>query len=461
MTHKILIIDDEPSLLQSLDTVLSDQYDTILADTGEDGVVQMKDRMPDLVLLDMALPGISGLESLKQIKQIDPEVVVIMITAHERVKDVVEAMKIGAFDYLIKPLDLDELELTIEKGLQTVQLKEQVALMRSERMEQYQDQQLIGTSSHIKEVLDLIGKIVKSDNTTVLIEGESGSGKELAARAIHYQSPRVSGPLITINCGAIARDLLEVELFGYERGTFTGGLPKGKKGKFELADGGTLVLDEIAEMPIDTQATLLRVIEERAMYQVGGTTRRELDVRIVATTNRSLHEEVQAGQFREDLYYRLNVARIVMPPLRDRGEDILLLSRAFLEQYSDKFGKTMTGFTEEAERMLLSHNWGGNVRELKNIIERIALVEDGPLIRADQLSFIHSPNAMPLINTDDLLSLQVPCTGNMLEEAERMMIEHALQKHAGNRTKTARFLGIPRQNLLYRLKKYGITGDVA
>ena len=452
MTSKILIVDDEPSLLQSLDTALSEQYETILASSGEEGIAKVRERLPDLVLLDMALPGMNGLDTLRQIKQAGPDIVVIMITAHERIPDVVEAMKAGAFHYLIKPLDLDELEVTIDNGLRTARLKRQVEQLQSERIQQYHDQQFIGESSQIKDVFDLIGKIVKSDNTTVLIEGESGTGKELAAQAIHYQSPRASGPFIPINCGAIAKDLLEVELFGYERGTFTGGLPRGKKGKFELADGGTLLLDDIVELPINTQATLLRVIEERAMYQVGGTTKREIDVRIVATANRPLHEAVQAGAFREDLYYRLNVACIVMPLLRERGEDILLLSRAFLRQFSERFNKTLTGFTEDAERLLLANTWSGNVRELKNVIERVALVEDGPLIHAGHLSFIQSPDVSP--QAEGALSLQVPCEGNMLEQVEHMLIEHALLKHDGNRSQAAKFLGIPRQNLLYRLKKY-------
>jgi DNA-binding NtrC family response regulator len=455
MTHKILIVDDEPSLLQSLDTVLSDQYETILASSGEEGIAQVREQTPDLVLLDMALPGMNGLETLSRIKQHDPNIVVIMITAHERVPDVVEAMKVGAFNYLIKPLDLDELEVTIEKGLQTVRLTQQVERLKSE-IERL-NQQLLGESPQIKAVHDLIGKIVKSDNTTVLIEGESGTGKELAAMAIHYQSPRAAGPFVTINCGAIAKDLLEVELFGYERGTFTGGLPKGKKGKFELADGGTLLLDEIAELPVSTQATLLRVIEERAMYQVGGTAKRHIDVRIVATTNRLLQEAVQAGAFREDLYYRLNVAHIVMPPLRERGQDILLLARAFLIHYSERFNKLLSGFTAEAEHLLLANPWRGNVRELKNAIERVALVEDGPVIGAEHLSFLQSPGlSVPVSSSDGRVALQIPCEGNVLEQADRMLIEHALTRYGGNRSHAAKFLGIPRQNLLYRMKKYGM-----
>ncbi|MBI4553438.1 MAG: sigma-54-dependent Fis family transcriptional regulator [Candidatus Latescibacteria bacterium] len=453
---KILIIDDEPSLLQSLNTVLSSQYETILASSGEEGIALVRERAPDLVLLDIALPGMNGLETLRQIKRHDPDIVVLMITAHEKVRHVVEAMKDGAFDYLVKPLDLDELELTIERGLQTVRLTRQVKQLQSERIEQYHELRIIGESPPIKRILELIGKIVKSENTTVLIEGESGTGKELVARAIHYQSPRASGPFITINCGAIAKDLLEVELFGYERGTFTGGLPKGKKGKFELADGGTLLLDEVAELPLPTQVTLLRVIEERALYQVGGTTKRTIDVRIVATTNRNLQRAVESRQFREDLYYRLNVARIVMPPLRERGEDVLLLSRAFLAQFGERFNKTFTGFTSEAERLLLSHPWRGNVRELKNAIERVALVEDSLVVHTEHLSFIQSQPRPSISSSDDLLTLNMPAGGNVLEHLNRRLIEHALDLHHGNRSQAARFLGIPRQNLLYRLKKYGI-----
>ena len=456
MTAKILIVDDEPSLLQSLDTVLSDQYETILASSGEEGIERVKDSAPDLALLDMALPGINGLETLRRIKRLDAGIVVIMITAHERVPDVVEAMRIGAFSYLIKPLDLDELEVTIERGLQTVKLTRQVERLQSEQAERL-NQSLTGDSPKIQAVRELIAKIVRSDNTTVLIEGESGTGKELAAMAIHYQSPRSAGPLITINCAAIAKDLIEVELFGYERGTFTGGLPKGKKGKFELADGGTLVLDEIADLPVGTQATLLRVIEERAMYQVGGTAKRKIDVRIVATTNRPLRAAAQAGAFREDLFYRLNVAHIVVPPLRERGEDILLLARLFLSQNAERLNKPFTGFTPEAEALLLAHQWEGNVRELKNAIERVTLVEDTPNISAEQLAFLW-PAAVgaTALNPAGSLTLHLPLSGNLLEQADRMLVEQALTTYKGNRTQSARFLGISRQNLLYRINKYEI-----
>lgn len=454
MTAKVLIVDDEPSLLQSLDTVLSDQYETILASSGEEGIERVKDSAPDLALLDMALPGINGLETLRRIKRIDTGIVVIMITAHERVPDVVEAMKIGAFNYLIKPLDLDELEVTIEKGLQTVNLTRQVERLQSEQTERL-NQSLTGDSPKIQAVRELIAKIVRSDNTTVLVEGESGVGKELAAMAIHYQSPRNSGPLITINCAAIARDLIEVELFGYERGTFTGGLPKGKKGKFELADGGTLVLDEIAELPITTQATLLRVIEERALYQVGGTTKRKLDVRIVATTNRPLRAATQAGAFREDLFYRLNVAHVVVPPLRERGADILVLAHLFLAQNAERFNKQFNGFTPEAETLLMAHKWEGNVRELKNAIERVTLVEDTPTIGVQELAFL-SPTGLgaAALKTEGGLTIHLPPGGNLLEQADRLLVEQALSIYKGNRTQTARFLGISRQNLLYRINKY-------
>ncbi|MBM3263210.1 MAG: sigma-54-dependent Fis family transcriptional regulator [candidate division Zixibacteria bacterium] len=456
MTHRILIVDDEPSLLQSLDTVLSDQYDTVLARSGEEAVERIRENTPDLVLLDMALPGITGLETLRRIKAFDAGIVVIMITAHERVPDVVAAMKIGAFNYLIKPLDLDELEVTIANGLQTVRLTRQIEHLRLEQSERL-NRSLIGESRPVQAVRDLIARIAKSDDTTVLIEGESGTGKELAAMAIHYQSARSAGPLVTINCGAIARDLIEVELFGYERGTFTGGLPKGKKGKFELADGGTLLLDEIAEMPLATQTTLLRVMEERALYPVGGTAKRPVDARIVATTNRALRDAVQAGAFREDLYYRLNVAHIVMPPLRDRGSDILLLARLFLTQYAERFGKAFSGLSEDAEALLLANPWRGNVRELKNAMERVALVEDDAVVTPLHFTFLRPSETVAGTDTHRHVQLLVPPQGNLLENADRLLIEHAIALHQGNRSQAAKFLGIPRQNLLYRLRKYHLT----
>ena len=312
--YKILIIDDDRLLQNSLRNILSARYDTIIAGSGEAGMEILGTDSVDLVLLDIRLPGIDGIETLRRIKERHSKLTVVMMTAYEDIKTVVRSMKIGATDYLVKPLDIDELDIIIEKAVETLKLKREVEVLRKQCIRDFDIDNIIGESQGIKEAMKLVNTIAKSPNTTVLIEGETGTGKEVIARAIHTRSARFGKPFVTINCGSISKELVESELFGYERGSFTGGLSEGKKGKFEIADGGTILLDEISELLPSAQVNLLRFLEEKTFYRVGGNEKKKVDVRIIAATNKSLEEAIREGTFRSDLYYRLNVAKIFSAP---------------------------------------------------------------------------------------------------------------------------------------------------
>jgi DNA-binding NtrC family response regulator len=444
MKYKILIIDDDKLLQDSLSDVLNDAYETTVAGSGEAGIKCLKKDRFDLVLLDIRLPGMDGLESLKAIKQAHPETTVIMMTAYEDVKSVIMAMKLGAFDYLIKPLDIDELEVIIEKALENLKLKRELQDIREQNAREFNLKNIIGESEGMKKALEMARVIARSSDTTVLLEGQTGTGKEVIAKAIHYGSDRMNRPFISINCGAISKDLLESELFGYERGTFTGGLQEGKKGKCEIAHTGTLFLDEISELIPAAQVKLLRFLEEKEFYRVGGTEKKKVDVRIIAATNRSLLDEVKARNFREDLFYRLNVAPINLPPLRERRADIMPLVRMFMAQFNEKFGKQFTSISREAQVILLNHSWGGNVRELRNTIERVILMESGREVVKSHLSFLTLQNIPEKENKNSL---------NIID-ANKQLISEALKQTNGNKTRAARLLGISRATLIYRLQKY-------
>jgi len=454
--YKILIIDDDRLLQNSLRNVLSSKYDTVIAGSGEAALEILKTNSVDLVLLDIRLPGIDGVETLCRIKELNRELTVVMMTAYEDVKTVVHSMKKGAADYLVKPLDIDELEIIIEKAVENIKLKREVAALRKQCIKDFDIDNIIGESQGIKEAMKLVNTIAKSHDTTVLLEGETGTGKEVLARALHTRSARFGKPFVTINCGAISKDLVESELFGYEKGTFTGGLNEGKKGKFEIADGGTLLLDEVSELLPASQVKLLRFLEDKAFYRVGGTDKKKVDVRIIAATNKKLEETVREGSFRSDLYFRLNVAKIYLPPLRERKEDILPLIHFFMVRFNETFGKNFTGLSREAREILLEHPWVGNVRELRNVIERVILLEEGPLIEAGYLAFLnHQVTLSP--DRAALSDMHVPLTGLNLDELNKKLIVQALEMSNGNRTKAAKLLGMSRPTMIYRIEKYGIT----
>jgi len=451
--YKVLIVDDDSLLQNSLRNILSDKYETIIASTGEEALQILSDQPVDLILLDIRLPGIDGIETLQQILERDGDLPVIMMTAYEDIKTVIISMKTGAQDYLVKPLDIDELELVIEKTFDNFKLKKELEELRKHCVSEFGITTIVGESEGIKEALALSSKVAKSDDTTVLIEGETGTGKEVIAKAIHYHSARIGKPFISINCGAINKDLMESELFGYEKGAFTGGLKEGKKGKFELADGGTLLLDEISELAFPAQVQLLRVLEEKEFYPVGGTEEKKVDVRVIAATNKNLENLVTEGTFREDLYYRLNVVKILLPPLRDRKEDIIPLTLFYMKNFNEKFGKNFQHLSKDAEAILLNYHWSGNVRELRNVIERILLMEDDDVIKLEYFRFLNLERTPP---SEAAFEFMMSPSGIDLEDLNKRLIIQALELSGGNKTKAAQLLGISRATMIYRIDKYGI-----
>ena len=446
MTPRILVIDDEERMCWALDRALSNEgYQVVTATRGLQGIALAQKAEPSIVILDLKMPDIDGIEVLKELKKINPSIPVIMITAHGTIDTAIEAMKIGATDYITKPFKLEEIKVQVEQALHLSNLENQVHFLRQELGKNYG--KLVGQSDAIKEVALLIRQVAKTD-TTVLITGESGTGKEVAAVEIHKASNRVDKPFVAVNCAALPEQLLESELFGHEKGAYTGATSK-KKGRFEIADKGTIFLDEIGEMPISMQVKLLRVLQERCFERVGGTETIHVDVRVIATTNVDLSLAISNGTFREDLYYRLNVMRIIMPPLRSRKDDIPLLVNHFLEKFDPSHSKKISSV---AIKILTRYSWPGNIRELQNSIERALIVCQGSEIQP-----IHLPKEL-LNCAEETIPPAINLTesGFSLEEMEKHLIIQALEKYNYNQTKVAKYLGISRPTLLYRLKKYGI-----
>jgi two-component system response regulator AtoC len=455
MRYKILVIDDEPILRDSLEVALKTSgYEVLTARTGEEGLEQFRKENPDLILLDHWLPGINGDEVLRRIKEEKPEIPIIIMTAQGSIEMAVNLMKMGAFDFLVKPFELDQVEDLIKKGLERVRLKKEVEWLRAQYQEKFRSGGIIGVSQKMKEVLELAERVAPGSETTVLIEGETGTGKELLAEYIHFLSPRSSFPFIPINCGAIPKDLFESELFGYERGAFTGALDKGKMGKVEAAEKGTLFLDEVGELFPSAQVKVLRVLEEKEYFKVGGVDQRKADVRIIAATNKDLETEVKKGNFRDDLYFRLNVVKLHIPPLRERKEDILPLFRFFVDRFNEQFKKRFVQISREAEECILSYHWLGNIRELRNTVERILLLEKGDTILGKYLSFLTAKEK----ESDDAFRFQpmIPPQGIVLDKVEKEYIVEALRIKKRNKSEAARMLGISRSALIYRMQKYGI-----
>jgi DNA-binding NtrC family response regulator len=456
MRFKILVVDDEPILRDSLEVALKTSgYEVTTARTGEEGLDRFKKENPDLVLLDHWLPGINGDEVLRRIKEEDLEIPIIIMTAQGSIEMAVNSMKMGAFDFLVKPFELDQVEDLIKKGLDRVRLKKEVEWLRAQYQEKFRSGGIIGVSQKMKGVLELAEKVAQGSETTVLIEGETGTGKELLAEYIHFLSPRSSFPFIPINCGAIPKDLFESELFGYEKGAFTGALEKGKMGKVEAAEKGTLFLDEVGELSPSAQVKVLRVLEEKEYFKVGGVEKKKADVRIIAATNKDLESEIKKGNFRDDLYFRLNVVKLQIPPLRERKEDILPLFRFFINRFNEQFKKGFVQISKEAEEKVLSYPWTGNIRELRNAVERIVLLEKGDTILGKHLSFLSWESEPPEEAVQFKPSL--PSQGIVLDEVEKHYILEALKMKNGNKLQAAKMLGISRSALLYRMQKYGIT----
>ncbi len=453
---KILIVDDEKLLRWSLQqNFLKNGYSVVTAEKGTEGVEKFKEELPDITLLDIHLPDISGLNVLEQIKEFDRDAIVIMITAYGDIQTAVKSIKIGAYDFVEKPFNMDKLNILIKKALETISLRKEVSQLKSRLSAQYGFDSIIGESEPMQKVFDMIQKIARSDAATVLIQGESGTGKDLVARVIHYQSKRANKPFMEINCTALPETLIESELFGHEKGAFTDAKIT-KKGLFELADGGSIFLDEIGDMKLNTQAKLLKVIESKTFKRIGGVKDIVVDVRIIAATNKDLQEEVKNGNFREDLFFRLKVLPINLPPLRERGKDILLLARYFINQYNKEFRKNVKGLTKDTERLFLDYHWPGNVRELKNVIERVMILENDEYIRPEHLPIeITSQEMRYKANVEDM-EIEIPPGGIDIEEVEKKLIKNALEKTRGNQTRAAKLLNLSRDALRYRMQKFGL-----
>ncbi|MCP4373879.1 MAG: sigma-54-dependent Fis family transcriptional regulator [Deltaproteobacteria bacterium] len=451
MAETILIVDDEKSVLKGIRLTLEDKYRIVTAEKGSTAIRLFQDKKPDLMLLDIGLPDMTGIEVLKTVKEKDPDAMVIMVTAVEEVKTIVEAIKARAYDYLVKPINSQELFLTVENALEKRRLKDQIKIIQQPDIERYK-YELIGQSPEVKKMIEIAKKVSISIDTTVLITGESGSGKGVLARAIHYNTKKTPGPFVTVNCGAIAKDLVDSELFGYERGAFTGARTDGKKGHFEESSGGTLFLDEIGVMPISTQAKLLRVLEDRKFSRVGGTKDVSVSSRIIAATNTDLEEAVKQGKFRKDLFYRLNVVKIKVPPLRERKDDIILLTRHFMTHYNNKFDKEIKNIYPKVKVFLLRYPWPGNVRELRNAVERVILLEDGDTLMPEHIAFVSDLKEEK--NGEGLTDVSRESLD--YEEAAKALIKKAMKKTMGNVVDAAELLKMPVHKLRYRIKKFGI-----
>ena len=461
MSQKILVIDDEKLIRWTLEQhLVREGYEVTTAESAEKGLELIADDMPDLILLDNRLPGMTGLEMLEKINVQERGLMVIMITAYGMVETAVKAMKYGAYDYISKPFNLEEITFVIRKALEAGSLRTQVKQLRQEC--QGKVDTIIGECDEMVKVKNLILKVAKSDATTVLIQGESGTGKELVAKALHYSSARADKPFMAINCAALPVTLLETELMGHEKGAFTDA-KTAKKGLFELADGGTVFLDEIGDMHVSMQAKLLRMLEEKTFKRVGGVKDIKVDVRLVSATNQELSKSMAEGQFRKDLYYRLQVVPIYLPPLRERGQDIMVLAHHFINYFNQECHKNVQGISKDAEQILLAYSWPGNVRELKNVIERSMILEIETEIMSEHLSpeILEGGGNKAAITTAlstpvSLDGLIIPDTGISIEDVENALVRKALDIAGGNQTKAAHLLKMPRDAFRRRMKRFGI-----
>ncbi len=472
---KILVVDDEKLVRESLQEYFERQgYPVLAASDAAEAQQLMTAEQPQAVLLDVRLPDRSGLELLDAWKQARLPVAVILITADPQLDDVKAAIKLGAYDYISKPLDFDELSVTLNNALEATALRREVSSLREEVRKRIGYREVVGTSETMRELMDFVAKVARSEARTILITGESGTGKDLVAKVIHYESSRAEQPFVAINCSAIPETLMEAELFGHEKGAFTDAKAM-KRGLFEIADQGTLLLDEIGELSPYLQAKLLRVLEDQTFRRVGGVRDLTVDVRVIAASNRDLERAVAEKQFREDLFYRLSVISIHLPPLRARKEDILPLAEFFVRHYSQKFRKPIQGMTEELERVLMNYDWPGNVRELKNAIERAMILEEEGKLTASYLPIrvtAPHPSGVWAAGTAEgqeswratpdgrrVPLWEIPTGGTRLEEVERMLVEQALKQAHGNQSRAARLLDISRDALRYKMKKFNLGGS--
>jgi DNA-binding NtrC family response regulator len=466
---KVLVVDDEQNLRKVLAAMLRrNGYEVTVAADGEQGLAEFQKNGADIVITDLVMPKLGGMDILKSVNASDPEVPVIIITAHGTVDSAVEAIKLGAFDYITKPFDQAEIQAVIAKADRT-----HAMALTNVKVDGKAQPEIVGTSSQMQDIFKIIAKVADTPST-ILITGESGTGKELIATALHEGSSRRNRPLIRINCAAIPKDLMESELFGYERGAFTGAVTS-KPGRFELADGGTLFLDEIAEIPVEMQVKLLRALQESEFERVGGIKTTRVDVRLIAATNRDLQQEIQAGRFRTDLYYRLAVVPIVLPALRDRKDDIPTLTQHFIDKYNKRLNRKIEGVSEDALALLVAYPWPGNIRELENLVERVLLFADGPLITPKDLpepvrsatGHVAGPlivGAPPAGAPADVVapSAETGLKDIVRQKAaalEKDLIAKALEETGGNVTRAAKLLQISRKSLQMKMKEFGLRDE--
>ncbi len=452
---RILVVDDEYLIRWTLQQNLEKEgYEVILAETGEKALEKVKEEAPDLALLDIKLPGMDGYEVLEKALKIDEGIIPIMITAFDEVEKVVKAMRLGAFDYITKPFDFSKVHLSIQKALETSQLKREVRHLRKEKKSWFGIDNIIAVSDEMGRVLQISEKIAQSEAATVLIQGESGTGKEVIAHLIHERSKRQKMPFITVNCANFPEQMLENELCGHEKGAFTDA-KEVKKGLLEVADKGTLFLDEIGDMNLNLQGKILRLVEQKTFRRIGGLKDIQVDVRIITATNKDLLKLKEEGKFREDLFYRINVASIRLPPLRERPSDIFPLTKYFLQKYNEEFHKNVQKISKGVEDFLGNYNWPGNVRELKNVIERAMILVDNDTLLMEHLPIEILGQASK--QGGIIEGIRIPPEGISMEKVEEALVRQALKMTNGNQTKAAKLLDISRDALRYRMQKFGLA----
>ena len=466
ISYSIFIVDDEKTIRDGLAMALEADYQVKSFADAKSAIqtiqTEAPDRvlpdrvLPDLILLDIGLPDMSGITALEKIKQTNPYILVIMITAYEDVKTVISAMKLGAYDYIVKPIQMDTLEITIKNALETIRLRKELRILQDKFLKENLPC-FIGESDTIQDMMDFLKKVAKSPDTPILIQGETGTGKELIASAIHYRSPNFKGNFVAVNCAAIPDDLIESEIFGYEKGAFSGSNPSGKKGLIEDAANGTLFLDELGDLSPAAQAKLLRFLENGEFYRVGSTRKLQINTRIVSATNKNLKKMIEDGDFRNDLYFRIGVIKIEVPALNERQNDIMLLARHYLNEFSRKFGVDFSGISVQAETILMNHNWTGNIRELKNLIERGVLIGKGPELLVEDLGIKNSGSSTHRPEIGDKRFPPIPQEGIDFQQAQEAFEMHymneAYQMANGNESQAAKLLNMNHHTFRYRRKK--------
>ncbi len=458
MKPRILAVDDEESIREFLEIMLKKEgYEVTTAEDGQKATELLKKKSFDMVISDLQMPNMTGMELLKYVKDNHPELVFMIITAFGTTESAVEAMKLGAYDYITKPFKIDEVRIVIANALRSKDLEVENRQLKKEMQKEYSFQNLVGNSEKMHQIYELVKRVSQSP-TNVLITGESGTGKEMVAKAIHVNGPLKNKPFVTVNCGAIPENLMESEMFGHKKGSFTGAI-QDKVGLFEVADGGTLFLDEVGELPLSIQVKLLRAIQERVIRRVGATDDQKIEVRIIAATNRDLEDMIRQGGFREDLFYRLNVIHLRVPPLRERADDVVLLAKHFLQKYNQRLNRAINGISDEAMKVLKKYDYPGNVRELENIIERTVALETGATILPESLPpFVNTPSGRKLASSyeieigDDGIDLE-----KIIGQMEKELLIKAIHKANGVKKKAAKVLGITFRSMRYRCDKYGLT----